>query len=357
MFAVVAPNGLGHLRRVVGVLSRFTERVSGATVAIACEARAAEQLRDWPRAAELLAQAELHTGITAPGASWSRDPSLYDDGRLLAWEERLGACPALAQAGVVVSDNLAGVLRFRHDAVLMGSFLVSDVLAEAHPMSAAVDRFVRHERDLLARHRPPMLCVGDVVMPGVAQRTAAVRLPWMCESSAVETGDGRRLVGVLGGRTGAADEVLREAAVALAAAGLELAVPDGVGLEEAGRRTFGFGPADFAALAVAVCRPGLGTVNDCISQGVPMVLVHEGNPELAHNAARLADLGVGEDLGEAPSPGEVVAAACRLMEPARHEAARSAMAGLPKDGLDRAASWLVDWSVQACSADQRGGSA
>ena len=336
VLALVAPNGVGHLRRVVGVVSRMLDREPGLSVGIACDPTSAATLRSWPRAAALLDRAELHHGVMEPGVAWTTDPSRYADGRLRSWEQELAGLEALDRAVLVISDNLAAPLELRSDTVMLGSFLASDVLAAAYPHDPHVGSFVLHERRLLAACRPPMLCVGDMATAGVLTRTDAVRLPWMCEFAPMpttSTSAGR--VAVLGGRTAAADDLLAASAAALADAGFDV-------VDQAG---FGFQPEDYASVDIAVCRPGLGTVNDCIAQRVPMVLLHEGNSELSHNAVRLASMGLGEDLGSVPPPEQVVAAVQRVLEPKRWLAIRDRMAALDCDGLDKAADWLLHrWS-------------
>jgi UDP-N-acetylglucosamine:LPS N-acetylglucosamine transferase len=135
----------------------------------------------------------------------------------------------------------------------------------------------------------------------------------------------------------------------LAAAGYQVAAPSAVARRVPGTIAFGHGPEDFAALGVSVCRPGIGTVTECIAYGVPMVTFSEApsNPELAHNGRRLAELGVALDLGVNPDPAEVEAAVEAILSPPRHEAMRRAIGGLRKDGLEQAVEFLLTRLEQA----------
>ncbi|HYE77273.1 MAG TPA: hypothetical protein VEI97_04730, partial [bacterium] len=337
--AVVAPNGVGHLRRVVGVLHTLSGRRPDLRIDVICADWQLRHLEGWDRARALWeAGARPVTGLMEPGVTWSPRPEVYADGRLLEWESRLADSGLLDDADLVLSDNLGGVLSLRPDAVLMGSFLWSDVLAAAHPDDPAVTAFVGRERSLLASHRPPMLCVGDMAMPGVLARSDAVPLPWMPQSPPLPPIPGRsdrgRRVAVLGGRTGVLDELLARVATSLSEAGLDVAVPEPVPqpahrpapeVDREGRlQPFGFTAADFASSDVVVCRPGVGTVTDCVGQRVPMVVLHEaGNVELAHNAARLADMGVARNAGGDPPVEAVLDSVRAVLGPE----ARTAMKG------------------------------
>lgn len=347
VLALVAPNGLGHFRRQVGILSRLLGRFPGLRIHILCADFQVEGTQDWIRATRLFSdQGVTRTGgILDPGVGWSTDPRRYDNGGLLGWMDRLGPLPELMQSRLVISDNLGGVLAFRRDAVLAGSFLWGDVLAQAYPASEPVRRFAELEAALLAQHRPPMLCVSDVVMPAVLERTEAVPLGWMCED---ERSDGPRVegrprVGVLGGATGAGNEVLLKAAAALARLNqYELALPASL-LKAAGSGVpFRHGPGDYAALSLAVCRPGMGTVTDCVAHGVPMVTLHETptNPELDHIGGRLRALGLGIDLGSEPSEEGVLQAVAEVLRPPTAARLRSRLDALPRNGLAEAVDFL-----------------
>lgn len=335
--AVIAANGLGHMRRTTGVLARMVERGAALRVTLVAEEWQREAAGEWAGGVILERRGvEWVHGVTGPGVRWSTDPSLYSDGRLIGWEEQLKSVTALGSADVVVSDNLVGVLTVRPDAVLMGSFLWSDVLEAAYPSDPHVVAFVDHERSLLTAQRPEMVCVGDVVMPGVLERTQAVKVGWMCPP-AQEVADDVSGVAILGGRTGAADGLLAGYAELLEHAGFGV-----VSDVERGSAEITDGPSRWDDVGVAVCRPGIGSLTDCIARGIPIVCVHErGNIELAHNAARVAELGFGVDLGGSASGPEVVDAVRRLIEPGARQSIRAAMRAADRQGLDGAAEWLA----------------
>lgn len=298
---------------------------------------------------------QIH-GITEPGVGWSSDPACFDDDRLLSWEERLVDLPELQSADLVLSDNLTAMLDHRPDAVLAGSFLWSEVLATAYPDHPRVAAFAQKETERLRKHRPPMLCVADLMMPAVRQQTTAVPLPWMCEEPATPQPASRGnlpLIAVAGGATGSAEDILGRAVEGLAqkaeANGWRLALPTGFRAYAgslAAHDTLPFDATVFASAAVMVCRPGVGTMTDCVTHRLPMVVLHEkNNPEMAHNGRRVRDLGLGTYLEGSPQHDTVLAAVKDLLDTRRQAQIRSTMAKLPHYGLEQAACWLKEHST------------
>ena len=327
LLAVVCANGLGHFRRVIGVFDRLLAQRS-VSLTIACEKWQIERTATWPALQRVQQRARFVYGVTQPGVQWRARAHEYGE-ELFTWENRL--LEHTAQADIVVCDNLPGALAVRPDTVLMGSFLWADVLEHAHGSSAEVRQLVARDRALIAEHRPPMLCVGDIAMPAVLSSTAAVPLPWMCEKTGLPAralSADRPRVGVFGGATGSASEVLEAAAKQL----------EGRYIVERG----GEAEARYETYDLVVCRPGIGTVTGCIADRVPMVLAYEpANLELAHNAARLASLGVALDCGTNAGAETIAEAVERALDPVRHRAASETMAQLGDGGLDAAARWLA----------------
>ena len=331
----VCPNGMGHavralrvMRELVGLRRGF--RLTAVTLTPSQQGGLRAETRAWLGAHGT----RILEGISDPGVALEQDPSAYGDGRLRDWEDRWAATPALAEADLVVSDNLVGVLTHRPDAVLMGSFLWSDVL-EAMPgpsgdAPAEIDAFVLHERDLLARHVPPMLCTADVASDGVLRRTTPVPLPWFddrrwgAEDAEAPVPASRR-VAIVGGSTGAQAQSLAVVAARLDDAGWET-VSHLPGPEE-------------PPVSAVICRPGIGTVTECVMRALPMVLVRESwNPELTHTTAALVGLGLAVDLGS-DDPDAVLR---RIVDSETGRSMARMLRGRPAGGHRAAAAWLAD---------------
>jgi hypothetical protein len=286
--AIACGNGLGHYRRISAVVESLLRRTPDVEVDLYAQA--------WQTEAAGAPPARMHREAMAGSPRWDArtwSAEVYD-----AWLDRLAAEEPVRRADVVLSDNLAGVLRIRPDAVLMGSFLWHDVAGGA---GIAAEPVVSLEEDLLARHQPPMLCVEEMAMPAVTRLTRAVGLPWFCDFQRPPAGSSwpPRRVLLMGGATGVLDDALRQLARVLGEhTGLELTAPPRLAEADGSLRgrvePFAFSDGEFAACDLVLGRPGMGTLTDCVRHGLPILCVgDDGNPELRHNAARVEALGIG----------------------------------------------------------------
>lgn len=357
--AIICQNGLGHFRRSVGVLSRLAERLPDIRLTVFCEDWQLSRTSDWGRSQSLFSgRATAVTGLLGPAVRQERDPTAYRDGRLLNWETRLAGHPALADATLVVSDNLAGILSVRPDAVLLGSFLWSDVLAAQYPHHPAVAAFVAHEQALLARYRPPMICVDDLAMPAVRRWTRAVGVPWMCESlPSAPAADSGGTVAFLAGASGLGSQVLTDAAALMLDEGCRVALPADLRSllpppTAARCEHFLYSSEAYEALSLVVCRPGVGTLTDCLAHRLPVLAVADpGNPEMRHNAARIDALGFGRAAPPDCDAADLVTLARNLLAPTARSACVAAMAAAATNGLDVAAHLLTSWCNGGVPAD------
>jgi len=297
------------------------------------------------------AAVRFHHGVMDPGVEWLADPGLYDEERLSGWIRRLAAWPELPRADLVLSDNLAGTLEVRPDAVLSGSFLWSGVLSAGHRDHPGVLAFARRERELLRRLRPAMLCNADAAMPDLTEFTRPVPTGWMCRRPRMperRRAGGRGKVAVLGGAVQILFPTLVEAARRLAgegnwvvAAGRDLLdrLPGPI---KTNIIRFDFSESDFTGCIAVVGRPGLGLMTDCVDYGIPMIAIHEpGNAEMEHLGARVQALGFGRNLGARPSGDEIVAALRELERESESRSIRSRMASRNRDGVRESLEWIA----------------
>jgi hypothetical protein len=352
--AVVCANGLGHMRRTGQVLSRLLRRDPGINVTLVCEEwQVAEARRDSAEASVVESdRVRVVTGIMAPGVTWQESPDPFADGRLHEWLGRLAARDEIAQADLVLSDNLGSVLALRPDAVMLGSFLWSGILGDAYPESTEVRCFVEHERGLLTVHRPAMLCVGEFAMADVQRYTRAVELPLMVRTGARDHESAKAPgnppeIAVLVGSTGILDSGVAPIARAIRnALGCTVRLPGrhlDTASDHGGSAPFGFSDEEFTRLDLVICRPGMGTVQDCVAFGAPMVLIHEDrNSEVQHNALVAQRLGIAIDAGHGATPEAIVGAVRSALAPGHQQRMRAAMSRLRVDGYDRAADWLLE---------------
>lgn len=353
--ALVAANGLGHYRRTLSVLFELRRRQSGLQVHVLCPQWQIDAMMNWRLSQEFWSQKNtFHVdGVAQSGVVWSPAVGSYSNGCLISWEDQLHEITALKRADIILSDNLTGILTYRPDAILLGSFLWSDVLGEAYPNNPDVAQFVDHERGLLRQHAPNMICVGDAVMPGVVAQTKSVPVGWMCENvdnSEPSDDEGSDTIAVIGSASGHASDRLVTVIKALLEVGKwRIAITER--LAKAGRfelndrvRRFGFTQEDFRSCQAIICRPGMGIVTDCVAYGVPIISVHEvNNLEMVHIGNRIADLGIGWNISvdDSCESDDISDAIQNILENEDLMAARWRMSQLDRNGLQQAADWIL----------------
>ncbi len=351
IFAVVCPNGLGHFKRVLGVFYALRQMKPGLEMGLIASAFAEKRLKNWYKNKNLSLR-RFYFAEEEKGVRWALKPEAYRDGSLLSWERQLAGLSELAKARLVLSDNLTAVLKFRPDAVLSGNFLWSDVLEHAYPEEEAVRQFVEQERRLLHKHRPIMLGVEQLVMPSVKAQTRwkgfgffaqePRRLPG--EGNVRLAGQNRPRIAILGGGTDAAQPFLLQAVWDLAKAGkYDLFLSEKLLCETRAKQlknvySFGFSSKDFESCQLVVCRPGVGTITDCVQAGTPLLAVYEpGNVEMRHLAGQVERLGLGYDVGRQG----VNVFAERLLQRGHYSACRAKLLAQPTDGIQQMAKALL----------------
>ncbi len=346
IFALICPNGLGHFRRVVGILHELSALRPGLEISLLAPRAAGERLADWEKLRHDSWQWHYFPE-GEPAVRWELEAAAYRDDSLLKWEKVLENIEAFHTAELVLSDNLSGVLARRPDAILSGNFLWSEVLENAYPEEPAVQRFVQRERSLLKAHRPYMLCVEKLAMPAVKTLTRPVGLGFFAQGQRMDAQRqkaGRPRIALLGGGTGKARKILLQAVRDLAKAdAYQLALPEDL-LEQArkeglpGIEPFGFRPADFYACELVICRPGVGTITDCVQATTPLIaLYEEGNVEMQYLARFLSKSGLGADPGHT----DLLPVVEKMLQPAVLGKYRRNLRQQPIDGIREAARFLL----------------
>lgn len=212
----------------------------------------------------------------------------------MAWYRAL---PSLDAYDLVISDNLVEILHVRPDAVISGHFLWSHVFKDLPPET------ITSEASLLQRYQPPILAGRPFTFPQLQSYPQLVEIG-LCSfygQHGVQRGDERALL-ISAGRGGDLSRPLGNFLNVLATRKPEAF--DVVYVEPHVLRTIDapswLRPADYSAgmyrtLGAAICRPGIGTVTDCLQHDVRIFALSEpDNLEVIHNGDVLQALGLGE---------------------------------------------------------------
>ena len=302
---IVCPNGLGHLKRVCDVTKELMKMNRKLKFDIWCQGWQLEKLGIKNKFKNRI---RWHKNLMEPGVKWETQKDLYQDGRLIKWENRLKNCKSIKKADVVISDNLVGMLSIRPDTILMGSFLWSDVFSGFKKLNKNISAFIKRERQLLETHKPFMVCVNDSAMEGVNKRTRAIRCSWMCERIVKKKKQNKIKKIILLLETKYFNETLIKSIASQILTREDWALYTSheirkmLDKEFANRiQPFKHNPKSFQSSDIVICRPGIGIVTQCVGSKTPMVVVYENNNvEMKHNARRLSQLGWAIDLGSDP---------------------------------------------------------
>jgi len=299
---LICSNGLGHFRRSLRVAHALLRANGGVRADLLVTGRQLEITRGWPILEDLRKEERATLIPTGPNIEWKKEAGAYDRASLFGWLDRLPPA-AVEGADLLVSDNLGLILERRPDALLMGSFLWSEVLMHHFSRSAAVSEFHEREVELLRTHRPPMICLREMAMPYVQRYAKPLAVDWITETEpAGRPRDAIRRILITGGATDTIRESMRQVSGLLlpgnGQAAYTLLAPRRLLRDFADLpvRPFDFSPEEFRQLDLMICRPGIGALTDAVTYGIPLITIGgEQNYEIQFNARRAEQLGFGRD--------------------------------------------------------------
>ncbi len=348
--SVICENGLGHFKRSIGLLYAIIEKYPHCKIDIVCTQQQITLTEDWSKTALLLSKPAItfHTNVISPGVHWTNNPSDYNDDRLIKWIERLRPLAFLKNAKLVICDNMAGILMIRPDAILMGSFLWFDILENSYPNISSVQSFIKRNKALLLKTKPPMLCVEAIAMPALNKYTNAIGLPWFAQDKRqIAPSSGlKKKVAILTGASKVANQLTLSILNHLTSNDIQFLIPQRIIdlLEQDQKeklRPFNFTLEEFESCDFVICRPGVGTVTDCITTNTPMLVFHEGsNTEMQTISENLVALGIAQSIGSNPSSEILLDTFEKMYTTEVLESMSKKMQTIPVNGFEMAISWL-----------------
>ena len=289
---IACSNGYGHIRRTAAIAARLVAR--DVTVTWFAKRQTADSFLDWPALRKARGKIQIVDFDTHTSATQLRSAA----SEALHWQHRL---PDLSRFDIVLSDNLPEILEIRSDAILCGHFFWHDVL------DGLPESYVAAAQSLIDRHRPVVISSGLFTMPALERNTQLYRVGLfdLFGGTASGTAPKRNLL-IACGRGGEIKESAQGLIASLASASAApfatvFVEPD---LMPASAPSWML-PADFstemyAGLLAVVCRPGIGTVTDCLLAGARVFAFGESwNREMVHNAKRIAELDLGQSCADA----------------------------------------------------------
>lgn len=301
---MVCPNGFGHLKRVLKISSVLIE--DDIKLNVLCNKKCIDNLSLFADDSLLNNSKINFLEINFPAyGNWLANPGKYDFYEYKSWIDNLDSS-YIQKSDLLVSDNLAGVLARRPDAILEGSFLWSDVMQDLPGKTDELNKIIEFENNLLQKATTEMICNEDFVMPAIIDQTNYKKFAWTCEDLKIsENIISKRLdeikILLTGGGTGSSDNDFEKIIGELSGFKNVSIYTDNKLFNIYSEKynniiKFGFSDDEFSMLSFVICRPGIGILTDCIKYSlpvVPLVLLNEENKEMKFNYNKLLELNLG----------------------------------------------------------------
>ncbi len=358
------PNGLGHIKRVLAVLhclhSQFNHPLAHMTLFTD-----EEKLQSFEEDYRFLKEQGLRFEHVAAG-NHNGDLENY-------YIEHYGS-QSLRTYDRIWSDNLTFPLKYHQTVCLSGSFLWHEVLEPA-----AHGAFIREEKALLKRFRPPMIGVRHFATPAVTGLTRFTgvglynyRFP-PADNSPVEdktaakstdknpnkTGDkttaktGKDAILIACGKSPGGRARFRKLAAPLRKMISHLVKQFKIYIEPDFHPLFNIHPnvqpapftvLMFSRLLAAVIRPGMGTICPVLAHGGKIFTLPDPDPEMIHNTKVLQQLQVGQEGNIPLLAQEITTYATDAPGQQRH---REKLSQLTFDGVFKTAQYLNQYLSNA----------
>lgn len=296
----VCSNGYGHLKRVLLVVSNILRIKPDQAINIFCT----EEHR-------VFAQREINfvgdrginfdTSLSVNEVSWLNSSTMKFT-QYQQWADDFLANSIFQSSALVVSDNHVLPARMHRNAMLMGSFLWHDATLITSP---DIEIIRKEEIEYLLEHKPELICVRDMVMPGIVSQTSPIKMPWFCSKYEGKRGKTRKKrFLVTGGGTELINDTLLKVIDFVSQFNPEvLFFLDSKLFRKATFKNreniqlFEFEDDHFASLSGVICRPGVGVLTDCVRFNLPAIVLNDGyNLEIQHNADCVNYLEIGKSI-------------------------------------------------------------
>lgn len=344
---------MGHFKRAIGFLYELSNKFSELEVHVICSRWQVYRLRNWDKLKCLQKKgAQFQFDHMENSTAWIQEASQWHNDKYSQWLDQLFSIRSLQTADLVLSDNLVEVLSVRSDTILMGSFLWMEVFAHRFSDNQEIASFVQNNEMLLQKTKPPMICVGEVAMSALNRYTTPIPFSWFGQEGKKEPRltSPNHQIGVLAGATSFAKKQMESITrVLLAETKFNILIPE-KSIQELDFQThnriqaFNFELSDFQQCDLIFCRPGIGTLTDCITTNTPMVFFYEeDNYEMAFNAQKLTEQGIAKTLSAECSNAELKILIKDIYNSDFLLHATKKMTSIPVDGFEKAANWLIDY--------------
>jgi len=362
---LVCPNGLGHYKRVASLVSCLIDYSECGEFVIYCAQIQFDALKDDQVFKKFYQSKKVKFvfNLLNLAPQWVLDEKELENLNLNDWINSIKNEETILKADLVLSDNLVGILKVRPDALLMGSFLWSEVLFKRFPNHLKVKEFFKKENELLLKTHPPMLAVKSLATEGVLTKTKAVLLPWMCDDlkilKNVQKKEKNKFTIVTSfGKTQIGKKIEEEFLEKIFKINFNFDIDLKIS-NEAYKKFFPLSKSktidlsimhyrleDFLNAELLIGRPGAGLIHDGVRYHLPFLCIYEPqNFEMKHNAQVIHDFQIGFDLGLSLdfqlNQEKLLKIIFEMKDSQKRAKIEARIAGQKKNGIERACDWIL----------------
>lgn len=295
---LVCGNGFGHFIRCARISKKILEIQKNVIINFICEKEILSKQSNWFVTNELLSNDRfnfINSGktieiILKPDSS---QEVLVND---LDWINK----DLILNSDIVISDNITSILQIRSDVILMGSFLWAEVIKD----DLGLVDYYNTELNLLKKNKPKMIALQDMAMPYVRKYTNPFYTSWITDKkNKILLKSEIKNILVMGGGTGLMDGKLINAISKLlisrkysvfSTKSIISRIHNKSNINE-----FDFLETSFINIDLIICRPGIGSLTDCVKYNIPVLGIGEKeNNEIQFNLKRIETLNFGYDISD-----------------------------------------------------------
>ena len=296
---IVCSNGFGHYKRCARVVHKLLDDDKKIHVNFICEIEILEKQSNWIITKKLINNPRFNfiNGESTIKISMNKKTKkqIFQYNGIEWLDEKL-----IKESDLVISDNIASVLKIRPDTILMGSFLWSDIILES--MGSKLLELADLELKLIKNENTEMIALRDMAMPNIVNYTSPFLTSWIVEESDYVISNSKiKNILVIGGGTGYLDPELISICKQLSLSKkytihtskkISSKLPESIL-----HKVFMFTNYDFNQIDLIIGRPGIGTLTDCVTYCIPIFGIGEyDNKEIQHNLKKIKSLFFGIDI-------------------------------------------------------------
>lgn len=298
---LVCGNGYGHFKRCAKITHSLLNTFYDVSVNFVCNESIIKANYDWKILKDLYRFSNFSLIVSNKTVKIIDNKINYKDvlkDDFVCIDHSLITTPDL-----VISDNCTSVLSYRPDAILMGSFLWSEIFSIYAENNLKIEEYCNYELKLLKKHKPQMISLKDMSMSYVKKHTNVFYTDWLVTNrNKILIKKEIKNILILGGGTGLVDNIILEIVniihsnfnIYSSKKIVEKALKSKILINE-----FDFKADSFKNIDLIIARPGIGILTESVTHAIPIFGICESkmiNKEIKFNLSRIESLKIGLDV-------------------------------------------------------------